>query len=104
MEGTFRFCVDSSSCDPHCCGPIEIELGPDKIGLRWMGQTEFSYFEWWAILLFMEGKPNPTLQKYLKELLELAWEKGFNAGLKHQISEAKVLRTDGKIQFAKDVK
>lgn len=85
LTGIIEFMVDSPAGPPHACGPIEVQCGPLGIAVRWSGSEEWDRWEWWQLMVLLAARPNLPMQEFLRTLKNVAYEDGYNAGLRGQM-------------------
>lgn len=77
-----EFQIDSRATAPHLCGPIDVRVEPDKLGVRWSGEKTWSWVEWHELIVFADN-PGPLV----RELVNEERERGYREGLEEAIKE-----------------
>lgn len=83
---TLDFCaefrVDSRSSSPEAGGQIDIRVEPDRLGVRWAGESLWTWIDWHEVLIVLGRNLNQSASEVIAEQRELAYEEGLAEGLK----------------------
>jgi hypothetical protein len=95
-----EFRVDSQSLDPEAGGTLDVRVEPGRMGMRWAGESLWTWIEWHEILIVLGRCLNQSAAEVVAEARELAYEEGLAAGIK-EVFDERVLEKEATIRLVR---